>query len=153
MTRWHYFGLFTLHTVGGLVSGAIVAGLCLLLLTGCLGASQSRVTGPDGTAQHRVKCAADPTKCYAMASDSCAAQGGTYRVLASESHAGGLWADVLAGPVTWYGMTYTCGPSDGRTPDFAFGGQQYIPPTPPQRRTITIVPCSQINGVTICNRY
>jgi hypothetical protein len=33
---------------------------------------------------------------------------------ASHNHAGGLLADILPGPVTWYAMSYTCGPSDGR---------------------------------------
>jgi hypothetical protein len=52
---------------------------------------------------------------------------GSYQVLDSESHAGGLLADILPGPVTWYGMTYSCGPSDGRLPSFAFKGQHDLP--------------------------
>jgi hypothetical protein len=28
------------------------------------------------------------------------------------------WQISLPGPVTWYAMTYTCGPSDGRLADF-----------------------------------
>ena len=41
-------------------------------------------------------------------------RGGSYQILDSESHAGGLLIDAIPGPVTWYTMTYTCGPSDGR---------------------------------------
>jgi hypothetical protein len=37
------------------------------------------------------------------------------KILNSESHAGGLLADILPGPVTWYTMTYVCGASDGKT--------------------------------------
>lgn len=29
-------------------------------------------------------------------------------------------ADVIAGPVTWYSLSYQCGPSDGKMPSFAF---------------------------------
>jgi hypothetical protein len=28
----------------------------------------------------------------------------------------------MPGPVTWYSMTYQCGPSDGKMPAFAFRG-------------------------------
>jgi hypothetical protein len=56
------------------------------------------------------------TGCYAQATRDCG--GGSYQILDSESHAGGLFADILPGPVTWYTMSYTCGSSDGRLATF-----------------------------------
>src|SRR5262249_2062852 len=49
---------------------------------------------------------------YEQATRDCG--GGPYQILDSESHAGGLLADILPGPVTWYTMSYVCGPSDGK---------------------------------------
>jgi hypothetical protein len=49
-------------------------------------------------------------------------------VVDSYSKAGGLVADILPGPVTWYYMSYQCGKSDGRMPSFAFRGQNYQRP-------------------------
>jgi hypothetical protein len=57
------------------------------------------------------------------ASQSCG--GGPYQVLDSDSHSGGLVADLMPGPVTWYAMTYRCGQSDGKMPTFAFRGQTF----------------------------
>jgi hypothetical protein len=61
--------------------------------------------------------------CLQKASQTCG--GGPYLVLDSDSHSGGLLADVMPGPVTWYAMTYRCGPSDGKMPTFAFRGQTF----------------------------
>ena len=126
------------------------------LLAGCATTSTSQFQAPDGTMVQTVKCSADPSKCFALASQSCP-NGGTYRVLASESHAGGLLADILPGPVTWYSMTYACGASDGRMPEFKFVGQQYTPPPPPSQVIIkqrpTTTNCTQIGNSVNCNTY
>jgi hypothetical protein len=50
-------------------------------------------------------------------------KGGSYQIVESESHAGGLFADIFPGPVTWYAC-YTCGPSDGYLADFPFRGSR-----------------------------
>lgn len=105
----------------------IPVGVCaLVLLSGCATTSVKQFQAPDGTAVKTVKCTSDPQKCFVAASESCPGSG-TYRVVSSESHAGGLAADWIPGPVTWYGMSYACGTSDGKLPTFAFQGQQYIP--------------------------
>ena len=140
----------------------------LLLLVAVLGACAtggvSEYRGPDGSAIKTTKCTSDPTKCYAVASQSCAGVG-TYRVLSSESHAGGLLADIMPGPVTWYSMTFACGPSDGRMPDFKFGGQQYTPPPvivqpqqtiiqqPPVVQQPTTTRCQTVGDNTTCRTY
>jgi hypothetical protein len=86
-------------------------------LSGC--AANTSFVGPSGSQVQAAKCSVSPQGCYQEASKICH---GSYQVLDSESHAGGLVADVLPGPVTWYGMTYSCGPSDGRLPSFEFKG-------------------------------
>jgi hypothetical protein len=73
------------------------------------------VSGPPRT----VKCKQSSTNCTSEAARLC---GGSYRVIDSESHAGGIVSDSIPGPIVWYSMTYACGPSDGRYPQFAFRG-------------------------------
>ena len=79
------------------------------------------VIGPPRTA----KCRQDSTLCTSEAARFC---NGSYRVLDSESHAGGLVTDAVPGPFIWYSMRYVCGPFDGRYPTFTFRGP---PPTYP----------------------
>lgn len=118
------------------------------LLTGCAGTKVSTFTSPDGSSINKVKCNQDSNKCFVEASKSC--NGGSYLVLDSESHAGGLAADYLAGPVTWYSFTYKCGPSDGKMPEFRFQGQQYTPP-PVIHNTTTTNYSPPINKMTTTN--
>lgn len=103
----------------------ILSFLSIAGLSGCVAPSNTSFVGPSGSQVQTVKCSGSPQGCYQEASKIC---GGSYQVLDSDSHAGGLLADILPGPVTWYGMTYSCGQSDGRLPSFAFKGQQYSPP-------------------------
>jgi len=86
-------------------------------LSGC--AANTSFVGPSGSQVQAAKCSVSQQGCYQEASKICH---GSDQVLDSESHAGGLVADILPGPVTWYGMTYSCGPSDGRLPSFEFKG-------------------------------
>lgn len=128
-------------------------------LGGCATGSVKEFQAPDGSSLKTVKCPSEPAKCFALASESCP-NGGSYRVISSESHAGGLLADILPGPVTWYGMTYACGPSDGKMPDFTFSGQQYTPPPVAPAPTQVIVKqkpatttCTPIGNSMTCNTY
>jgi len=72
------------------------------LLTGCASTGIEEVRGPSGAAMKSVKCVSDSGKCMAAASESCG--NGPYQVLDSSSNAGGVFADLLPGPVTWYRM-------------------------------------------------
>jgi hypothetical protein len=92
-------------------------------LSGCMETAGPSFNGPSGAALNTAKCSQSSVGCLQKASQVC---GGQYSVVDSESHSGGLLADVLPGPVTWYGMTYQCGPSDGKMPTFAFRGQQFV---------------------------
>jgi len=87
-------------------------------LSGCL-TSGDTFTAPSGATANAAKCSQSPDGCFKMATQTC---GGPYLVLDSESHYGGILADEMAGPVTWYTMTYQCGPSDGKMPTFALRG-------------------------------
>ena len=90
--------------------------------------SNTSFVGPTGQATHTAKCSSTSQGCFQEASKICS---GPYQVVDSESHAGGMAADLLPGPVTWYGMTYICGKSDGKMPQFPFRGQAYVPDTTP----------------------
>ena len=128
---------------------ALLAVLALVLLASCATTSVSQFQAPDGTAVKNVKCNSDATKCFAAATQSCSGEG-TYRVIGSASRAGGLAADLIPGPVTWFYMTYICGPSDGRMPEFAFTGQQYVPPPSPIMVQPTTTTCATIGSNTTC---
>ncbi|AUC99895.1 hypothetical protein CWS35_28985 [Bradyrhizobium sp. SK17] len=105
-----------------------IAAACLLLattagLSGCMETAGPSFNGPSGKPVSTAKCYASSAGCLQQASQACA---GPYQVLDSESHSGGLVADLMPGPVTWYTLTYQCGPSDGKMPTFAFRGQQFV---------------------------
>jgi len=129
----------------------------LAVLSACATTTVTEFQAPDGTTLKTVKCTSDPAKCYAQASQSCPDRG-TYRVVASESHAGGIAADILPGPVTWYSMTFACGPSDGRLPNFAWQGPQYTPPPSAPAPVLiqqkpTTTNCTRIGSSVSCTSY
>jgi len=105
--------------------------MCLIvatLLVGCVDVHKQTPTSyirPSGQAVEMVKCKSSPSQCFTQANKSC---NGSYQVIDSESHTGGLLEDFGPGPVTWYGMTYQCGKSDGINPKFPFRGSTYVPP-------------------------
>jgi len=84
------------------------------------------VMSPSGVPLQKASCKVNPNDCLNQAGRTC---GGSYQVIDSESHAGGMLADWLAGPVAWYTMLYQCGASDGRLPTFEFRGPQYRAPS------------------------
>jgi hypothetical protein len=106
--------------------------------------------GPSGQSVHTVKCNSSPTECYREANQTCR---GPYQVTDSDSHAGGILADILPGPITWYGMTFSCGKSDGRMPSFAFRGQRQQQIAPPSYRPPTTTNCTRIGNMLNCQSY
>lgn len=126
-------------------------------LVSCAAPSVKEFKAPDGTSVKTVKCTSESSKCFVAASQSCGGDG-TYRVISSESHAGGIAADFIPGPVTWYAMTYVCGPSDGKMPEFKWAGPVYTPPPPtaaPQvlRPAPTTTNCTKIGDSLSCRTY
>lgn len=69
-----------------------------------------------------AKAAHNPAKVYQKAQKTC---GGSFSIIDSWSNAGGLFADVLPGPSTWYGIAYACGGKGGIEPTFPFRGQKF----------------------------
>jgi len=99
----------------------------IIFLSACMAKTKTTsFSSPTGSFLFKTKCNVDTSKCFAEASSKCS---GTYNVIDSESHAGGTLADIFPGPVTWYSMTYECGPSSGVYPKFPFQGPIYTPPS------------------------
>lgn len=126
-----------------------------LILSACVDATQTSSIGPSGETMSVAKCNQSPSACYEKASETCE---GPYRVLDSYSKSGGLLADILPGPVTWYYMTYQCGRPDGKTPTFPFRGQEYTPPPvimapAPTYRSMTTTTCNRLGSSVTCNSY
>jgi hypothetical protein len=123
-------------------------------LSGCVEPSETSVTGPSGQAIRTSKCSQSPDGCFQKAAAACE---GSYQVLDSYSKAGGLVADLLPGPVTWYYMTYQCGKTDGRLPAFEFRGQSYQPPpvimTAPATPRMTTTNCNRFGSTVNCTTY
>lgn len=120
----------------------IVLLLAAVAVSSCVASNGEEIAGPSGRAMRETKCNGSPTACLKTASATCK---GPYQVLDSSSNAGGLVADILPGPITWYRMSYQCGSSDGRMPTFAFRGQSYSPPP--------VVVSQPHMTTTNCNRY
>lgn len=117
-----------------------------LALAGCVSSGEP-IPGPSGQVMNEAKCNMSPNACLKEAAAKCK---GPYQVLDSSSNAGGIIADALPGPVTWYRMSYQCGPSDGRMPQFPFRGSTYTPPpvvinqpVAPMNRSVT---CTRVNA-------
>lgn len=84
----------------------------MLSAAGC-GARVTRISdssspggGPGAADYFKTKCKSDVGDCMSDAAKQCA---GAYTVIHEESHAGGILADLLPGPVTWYTVTFRCG--------------------------------------------
>ena len=117
--------------------GTLLTLICLL--TGCLaGAKVKSYTGPTGELVSTIRCTQETGTCFEKASQQC---NGPYRVTDSYRNAGGLFADVIPGPVTWYTMSIICGKSDGVMPDFPLRGKEPAMPPMPQPSPSSTVNC------------
>lgn len=101
----------------------LLKALPIIALTACAESGTSMTT-PDGKKVNLAKCTRDSSACIEKAASIC---GGPYQVIDSYSKSGGLVADIMPGPVTWYYLSYRCGTSDGKLPQFPFRGQEYRP--------------------------
>lgn len=107
------------------------------------------ITTPSGVTVSQVKCRNNSAKCMKAAGKHCK---GSYQVIDSDSHAGGLVADIMPGPFTWYQLTFLCGKSDGRMPTFAFRGPDVVNPAILIPQT-TRVRCDQFGSSVNCYSY
>ncbi|MBP9951049.1 MAG: hypothetical protein V9G14_10905 [Cypionkella sp.] len=111
----------------------------MLLASPALADKIEHIDAPSGITVDYVKCSRNPNRCMKEVAKYC---GGSYQVIDSESHSGTLVSDIFAGGVTWYSMTFLCGISDGRLPDFPYRGPNAARPSaviPPQISTICTV--------------
>lgn len=139
----------------------------VILLCGCSNKYET-VNAPNGEIYYKVKCSKESSICLSEASKSCNNE--KYNVISSESHAGGVFADIFPGPITWYSITYKCGEGNNKLPDFKFTGQSYVPPpviiTPPTTQVIKPEPftpaplptmktttCNKIGDTLNCTSY
>ncbi len=122
-----------------LVRWLVLLALAVLSTNSPAVAKTEVIIAPDGRQIITVKCARNPSKCMSEARQVCK---GNYQVLDSESHAGGLLADIMPGPVTWYGMAISCGKSDGAMPSFPFRGPNFRMPSMTQ--------CNVVGGSVFC---
>jgi hypothetical protein len=122
------------------------------LLAGCAaGPKSDSYAGPTGETQSTIRCTKDTSGCFKKASETC--NGGSYRVTNSYRNAGGLWADILPGPVTWYTMNIICGKSDGRVPDFPLRGSEPSMPPMPATPSSTQTTCYKTGNTVNCTSY
>lgn len=103
----------------------ILACFSLVVLSACQSTNTIQFTGPAGETIQTVKCQTSTTSCFQQAAAVC--EGQPYSAIDSYSKAGGLLADIMPGPFTWYYMTFQCGVQDGQQPTFPFRGQSYAP--------------------------
>jgi len=106
-------------SLGSVLIRCAVLGFAAVSLSACDLTSGNSFASPSGAVVNRAKCSQSSDSCFQKAAATC---GGPYQVVDSESHAGRLLEDAMPGPVTWYTMTYQCGPSDGKMQAFAFRG-------------------------------
>ena len=78
-------------------------------LMGCAPTTTNSFVGPMGATVHTSKCSQSPNGCYQQAALVCQ---GPYKVLAMHTNSGGVFADILPGPITWYNVTFSCGKSN-----------------------------------------
>lgn len=127
----------------------ILLSASIALLPGCSAGPQVKsFTGPTGEVVSTVRCTKETSSCFEKASEVCNA--GSYRVIDSYRNAGGLVADVLPGPVTWYTMSIVCGPSDGLIPSFPLRGSEPAMPAMPSSQQTT---CRQVGNTLKCTTY
>ncbi len=77
---------------------------------------------PSGETIQLAKCGTESEKCMSKASSVCA---GAYQVKDSKSYSCNPYVQDQPGLGTCYSLSYVCGKSDGKLPDFPFKGQQF----------------------------
>lgn len=108
-------------------------------IMGCAGVKP--YIGPDGEPLYVVKCKFDESQCFNDAAKTC---NGPYSIKSTARSTGGLLADALPGPVTWYKMMYACGIGDSVRPNFPHDGRPIVIPQPPvQTRCV-----NSVGGIT-----
>lgn len=101
--------------------------------------------GPTGEIFSNIRCTRDTSDCFEKASEVC--NQSKYRVINSYRNAGGLWADIFPGPVTWYTMDIVCDSSNGVIPTFPLRGPEVAMPKLEQTN------CTKIGNSINCSSF
>ena len=125
----------------------------VLLMTGC--ATNKEFRGPSGEVMHSVKCKSDESQCFNDAYTKC---GGPYEVISGVRSTGGVFADVIPGPVIWYKVTYKCGAGKTDIPEFKNDGRSVVMPNfnipqPQPKITPSTTNCFATGKSVTCNTY
>ena len=129
--------------------GRQFASFCILFgflsLGGCAAGPRAKTfIGPTGEKGSSIRCTKETSSCFIKASEVC--EGKSYRVIDSYRNSGGLLADTLPGPVTWYTMSIVCGPSNGIMPQFPLrGSEPEMPDFSPGTRTECVQNGNRVN--------
>ena len=129
-----------------ILMGTVV--VTIFLLTACAIEPQVQsYTGPTGENMSTVRCTKETSSCFEKASEVCNAE--TYRVVDSYRNSGGIFADLLPGPVTWYTLSIICGPSDGLMASFPLRGSEPAMPSMPTSTEETTI-CREVGNTIHC---
>ena len=104
----------------------IISVLFIFTALASCGMSKNKATvSSSGVTTHEVKCTGSNNDCMNTANANCPSG---FNAVYSDSHAGGILADILPGPITWYELHYICSSSPGTPPAFAWQGPQDMTP-------------------------
>ena len=79
--------------------------LSLLLVVGCVSSSGSAFVSPEGESIYYTKCNVSEEGCLKDIAENCPSG---YNTINTETHMGGILADLIPGPVRWWSITYSC---------------------------------------------
>ena len=96
---------------------SILAIFSFMFLQGC-GTDQAIKTSAYGADAYKAKCKNTPESCLEQAYAKC---GNRFTTLYSDSHAGGILADLIPNDTAWYVLTFRCG-GPGTPPKFPWVG-------------------------------
>ena len=75
------------------------------MLSGCASTGDSAFVGPEGESIYFTKCNVSQEGCLKEIAEHCPSG---YNTINTETHMGGILADLIPGPVRWWSITYSC---------------------------------------------
>ena len=84
---------------------SLTLSILLLLVVGCASTGDSAFVGPEGESIYFTKCNVSQEGCLKEIAEHCPSG---YNTINTETHMGGILADLIPGPVRWWSITYSC---------------------------------------------
>ena len=79
----------------------------MVIANGCSGkVAATKISGPTGGVAYIVKCKKSVAYCMQKLGTLC--KGSAYDIISDDTHAGGVFADILPGPTVWHTVVATC---------------------------------------------